>query len=157
MAPELFQEGAAQSTASDLWALGCVLYECFVGRPPFINASFSELVRLILHADAAPMDGASPEFASLVERLLDKNPATRMTWAEMLTHPFWRFTLGPTQMPREPALERYIEAHGLRPRAQSAAADAAAAQMEGRKASARARMSAPAPRHARVCPVPCRV
>ena len=27
MAPELFQDGATHSTASDLWSLGCVLYE----------------------------------------------------------------------------------------------------------------------------------
>ena len=115
MAPELFQDGATHSTASDLWAFGCVLYECYVGRPPFMNPSFNQLVQNILGSDFAPLSGASPEFADLVRRLLDKNPATRMCWTEMLTHPFWQFTMSPVQMPPEPALERFIAAHMLAP------------------------------------------
>ena len=39
MAPELFREGAVHSTASDLWALGCVVYECAAGRPPFVSGA----------------------------------------------------------------------------------------------------------------------
>jgi len=116
MAPELFQEGATQSTASDFWALGCILYECHTGRPPFVNPSFNELVRSILHSEPAPPKGASTSFADLLRRVLDKNPATRMSWLEMLTHPFWRFSLRPMQMPREPALLRFIELHRLAPR-----------------------------------------
>jgi Protein kinase domain len=138
MAPELFQDGATQSTASDLWALGCVLYECASGRAPFVNPSFSELVRLILHADYAPLPDASPEFANLISRLLDKNPATRMTWAEMLTHPFWQFTLEVRPMPAEPALERYIARHGLAPKADGGAA----AALEDKKAGERAKLCA---------------
>lgn len=120
MAPELFQAGATHSTASDLWAVGCILYECFVGRPPFVNPSFNQLVESILHGDYTPMTSGtvspiSPEFEDLVRRLLDKNPATRMTWVAMLTHPFWKFTMAPLQMPREPALERFIRANNLAP------------------------------------------
>lgn len=137
MAPELFQDGATQSTASDLWALGCVLYECFTGKHPFMNPSFNELVRLILHSDYPAMEDASPEFASLIARLLDKNPATRMTWAEMLTHPFWQFTLPCLPMPEEPALARFIAKHNLAP---SQAQQAQQASLEDYKASARAKM-----------------
>jgi serine/threonine-protein kinase ULK4 len=144
MAPELFQEGATQSTASDLWALGCVLYECYIGRPPFMNASFSELVNEILLHDYAPMRGASTEFDSLVSRLLDKNPATRMTWAEMLTHPFWQFTLPCMPMPPEPALERFIAQHNLAPRQHEHETQA---QLEDVKASQRAKLCA----HQRSC------
>lgn len=115
MAPELFQDGATHSTASDLWAVGCVLYECYVGRPPFMNTSFNQLVQNILNVEYAAMANVSPEFADLVKRLLDKNPATRMTWVEMLTHPFWQFTMAPVQMPREPALERFIKLNNLAP------------------------------------------
>ena len=139
MAPELFQEGATQSTASDLWALGCVLYECAAGTAPFVHPSFSELVRHILHEDPASLPGASPEFSHLLSRLLDKNPATRMTWAEMLTHPFWQFTLPVTPMPPEPALERYIARHGLAPKQHEHEVQA---QLEDRKASERAKMCA---------------
>lgn len=98
MAPELFQAGAAHSTASDLWAIGCIFFECFTGRPPFVNPSFHELVRCILGTDPAPMHSEDMRFTDLVIRLLDKNPATRMSWVEMLTHPFWRFSLSPLQV-----------------------------------------------------------
>ncbi len=58
MAPELFSEGATHSSASDLWALGCVLYEAAMGRPPFLNSSFNQLVQEILHQEPAPIPGA---------------------------------------------------------------------------------------------------
>lgn len=90
MAPELFSEGAAHSTASDLWALGCVLYECTAGRPPFMSSSFAQLAHEILNDDPRPVPGAGPDFGHLLGRLLDKNPASRMKWDELLTHPFWR-------------------------------------------------------------------
>ena len=35
MAPELFNDEGVYSFQSDLWALGCVLYEMATGLPPF--------------------------------------------------------------------------------------------------------------------------
>ena len=67
MAPELFQDEGPQSTASDLWALGCVLYECTAGQPPFVDSSFSRLVHRILHEEPAPL----PAGMSLSRRLGD--------------------------------------------------------------------------------------
>ena len=55
MAPELFQDGSTHSTASDLWALGCVLYECAAGRPPFVSSSLTHLVNDILATEPAPL------------------------------------------------------------------------------------------------------
>lgn len=57
MAPELFSEGATHSTLSDLWAVGCVLYECSMGRPPFMNSSFNQLVHEILNNEPQPIPG----------------------------------------------------------------------------------------------------
>ena len=51
MAPELFQDGSTHSSAADLWALGCVLYECADGHPPFVSTSFNHLVNDILTGD----------------------------------------------------------------------------------------------------------
>jgi len=57
MAPELFSEGATHSTASDLWSLGCVLYECATGSPPFMDSSFNKLVVDILNKEPAAIPG----------------------------------------------------------------------------------------------------
>ncbi len=81
MAPELFDEGATHSTASDLWAAGCVLYECLTGDPPFVRRTLAQLMSAILHEEPAPLgQGVSEECRDLVMRLLDKNPLTRITW-----------------------------------------------------------------------------
>ncbi|CAL5228075.1 g11143 [Coccomyxa viridis] len=81
MAPELFQSGP-QSTASDLWALGCILYECAAGQPPFSASSPTQLVQDIMAADPAPVADVSAAFEDLITRLLDKNPATRIGWED---------------------------------------------------------------------------
>ena len=36
-APELFSDDGAYSFKSDLWALGCIMYEMAVGRVPFLD------------------------------------------------------------------------------------------------------------------------
>jgi eukaryotic-like serine/threonine-protein kinase len=42
LAPELI-EGAPASSASDIYALGCLLYECLTGAPPFSGRADAEL------------------------------------------------------------------------------------------------------------------
>ena len=57
MAPELFQDSSPPSFASDIWALGCTLYEMATGQPPFISASLSELLSLILESEPEEIVG----------------------------------------------------------------------------------------------------
>uniref|UniRef100_A0A8C9TVY2 Unc-51 like kinase 4 n=1 Tax=Scleropages formosus TaxID=113540 RepID=A0A8C9TVY2_SCLFO len=53
-APEVLK-GEDTSIESDLWALGCVLYEMFSGKPPFFSQNASELLQLILNEDPPPL------------------------------------------------------------------------------------------------------
>eukprot|EP00794_Sanderia_malayensis_P013996 gene13996-15454_t len=46
MSPELVEEKPYDHTA-DLWSLGCILYELFLGYPPFYTNSIFQLVTLI--------------------------------------------------------------------------------------------------------------
>ncbi|EEY57356.1 serine/threonine protein kinase [Phytophthora infestans T30-4] len=92
MAPELFQQPAVHSFASDFWALGCVLYELRTGHQPFTHTNFSELARMIQsEVVELPVLGCvmSPAFCDLVKRLLVKDPYRRITWDELVDHPFW--------------------------------------------------------------------
>lgn len=47
MAPELFQDGV-HSFASDLYSLGCVLYELASGSPPYVESSITQLMQAVL-------------------------------------------------------------------------------------------------------------
>ncbi|XP_047331377.1 serine/threonine-protein kinase RUNKEL-like [Impatiens glandulifera] len=110
MAPELFQDGGVHSFASDLWALGCVMYECYTGSPPFVGSEFTQLVKSIL-SDPTPSLPGNPSrpFANLINSLLVKDPAERIQWTELCGHVFWRtsFTLVP--LPPQPAFTNMIE------------------------------------------------
>ncbi|XP_016362420.1 serine/threonine-protein kinase ULK4-like [Sinocyclocheilus anshuiensis] len=95
-APEVLR-GADTSVCSDLWALGCILYEMFTGKPPFVYESMTGLVDLILNEGPPPLrqkepafSQPSPEFESLVMGLLQKDPVKRLSWDPLLSHPFWR-------------------------------------------------------------------
>ncbi|KAL3692536.1 hypothetical protein R1sor_006187 [Riccia sorocarpa] len=108
MAPELFQDGGVHSFGSDLWALGCVMYECFAGRPPFVSTSFTELVNAILTESPPPIRNSTSEFQNLVGRLLVKDPAKRIQWPELREHPFWRTKFHSVALPPQPALVNFL-------------------------------------------------
>jgi serine/threonine protein kinase len=87
LAPELI-EGLEATPASDLYALGCVLYECVAGTPPFAAHRLSELG--FAHLVEPPPDPRErrPElpadFALALLTALDKDPAGRPTTATAL-------------------------------------------------------------------------
>ncbi|XP_056694950.1 serine/threonine-protein kinase RUNKEL [Spinacia oleracea] len=109
MAPELFQDGGVHSYASDLWALGCVLYECYAGRPPFVGREFTQLAKSILSDPTPPLPGdPSRPFVNLVNSLLVKDPAERIQWTELCGHAFWRKKITPVPLPPQPAFDNMI-------------------------------------------------
>mmetsp|Transcript_60307 Transcript_60307/g.111866 ORF Transcript_60307/g.111866 Transcript_60307/m.111866 type:complete len:297 (-) Transcript_60307:52-942(-) len=97
MAPELFQDCAAYSAASDLWALGCVLHEMLAGRSPFHGPSMQELQQAVVEDRAPPMPNAPAELQALVDGLLEKDPRNRMPWHRLISHSFWGLSGGTAQ------------------------------------------------------------
>ncbi|KAJ7955033.1 Serine/threonine-protein kinase RUNKEL [Quillaja saponaria] len=110
MAPELFEDGGVHSYASDFWALGCVLYECYAGRPPFVGREFTQLVKSILSDPTPPLPGnPSRPFVNLINSLLVKDPAERIRWSELCGHAFWRTKFTPAPLPAQPAFDDMIK------------------------------------------------
>ncbi|KAF8094565.1 hypothetical protein N665_0359s0009 [Sinapis alba] len=109
MAPELYEDGGVHSFASDLWALGCVLYECYTGRPPFVAREFTQLVKSIHSDPTPPLPGnTSRSFVNLIESLLIKDPAQRIQWADLCGHAFWKSKINLVQLPPQPAFDKMI-------------------------------------------------
>jgi TolB-like protein/Tfp pilus assembly protein PilF len=80
IAPEQVR-GEAPAAAADLWALGCVLYECLAGRRTFAGRSAQEAFAATLTSPpdwSALPAGISSATRSVLQRLLDKDPATRL-------------------------------------------------------------------------------
>ncbi len=95
VSPEMLSTGQA-SGASDLWALGCVVYQLFVGRPPFQGESQYLVMQRIKERILEFPPYFPPDAKTLVDRLLDPNPSTRLGSggpagiAELKAHPFFK-------------------------------------------------------------------
>lgn len=91
MAPELVQEKPYDHTA-DLWSLGVILYELYVGQPPFYTNSIYTLINLIVKDPVKYPKEMSKEFRSFLKGLLNKTPSKRLSWPHLLDHPFIKLT-----------------------------------------------------------------
>ncbi len=76
MAPEAV-DPMAVDTRSDLYALGCILFELLTGRPPFDGATAIAVLEAHREAPVPALSGVPDELAALVGWLLAKSPADR--------------------------------------------------------------------------------
>jgi serine/threonine protein kinase len=99
MAPELFQVSSKNSTETnarvvspqvDVWGLGATLYNLVIGNPPWMAKNQIELAEMVKHIELRfphekerTMD---PHMRHLIKRMLDKDPKTRITMAEICNH-----------------------------------------------------------------------
>ena len=85
MAPELIQ-GEAPSPASDIYAMGILLYELLSGKLPFASRTDYELMQAIIREKPIALrklNGQIPkELEAIVQKSLDKNPAKRFADAK---------------------------------------------------------------------------
>jgi len=87
MAPEVVQEQPYNHTV-DLWSLGVILYELFVGQPPFYTNSIYSLINHIVKDPVKYPKQMSPELKSFLKGLLNKKATDRLDWPHLLHHPF---------------------------------------------------------------------
>ncbi|EGR33161.1 protein kinase domain protein [Ichthyophthirius multifiliis] len=111
MAPELVKEQPYNHTV-DLWSLGVILYELFVGQPPFYTNSIYKLIDLIIKDPVKYPDNMSPEFKDFLKGLLNKQPSERQDWPQLLEHQFITET-EQEKIERIKRLEQYQQWAGL--------------------------------------------
>ncbi|CAD6567911.1 MAG: pkb-activating kinase-like protein [Alectoria sarmentosa] len=88
VSPELLTDKKA-CKSSDLWALGCIIYQLLAGRPPF-KAGNEYLTFQKIVALEYQFPTGFPEVAKdLVERLLVLNPASRLSIEHIKNHEFF--------------------------------------------------------------------
>ena len=92
-APELFRKEGKYSFKSDLWALGCILFELAVGQVPFFDNSIDNLITKIIkeevNFDRKELTNYSDDFIEVIKKLLIKEPNERITWGEIERMSWW--------------------------------------------------------------------
>ena len=85
IAPEIIAE-APYDVRVDIWSFGVVLYAIIIGKLPFAHENVTEMMRQISCDEPVFPDTISPILRDLLVRLLDKDPAKRITIDEIKEH-----------------------------------------------------------------------
>jgi eukaryotic-like serine/threonine-protein kinase len=112
MSPEQATAEKELTNRSDIYSLGCVLYEMLTGSPPHVGATAQQIIMKIVTETAQPVTrlrrSVPPNVAAAADKALEKLPADRFesakAFAEALANP--AFTAAVSGRPAAPSVER---------------------------------------------------
>lgn len=97
LAPEMIQNQDS-FMASDLWALGCIIFKMYTGKVPFPGMSETQVFPLILGRKIDwPKEEFDPCLKDLIEQLIQMEPTDRLGCPKtahdmdaLMSHPFFK-------------------------------------------------------------------
>ncbi|GER89287.1 hypothetical protein KDW_34490 [Dictyobacter vulcani] len=100
IAPEVVQ-GQAVDQRSDIYALGCILYELLSGRPPFSGSNPLEVAQMHIRQTFPALRKLCPDIpvalVSVVNQALSRDPDARFQSVRELGEAFTQASIGATQ------------------------------------------------------------
>lgn len=90
VAPEVIDQKGYDGAKSDIWSCGVVLFVLLAGFLPFHDSNLMEMYRKITMGKFKFPNSFPNEAKSLVSRILDPNPVTRISIAEIMETPWFK-------------------------------------------------------------------
>ncbi|XP_010455116.1 PREDICTED: mitogen-activated protein kinase kinase 2-like [Camelina sativa] len=88
MPPESLRDGAAKKTI-DLWSLGCLVLEMYMGKMPWPWVVYADLVHMLLNGNAPEIPESLPYDArEFIQTCFARNPEDRGSAFELLSYQF---------------------------------------------------------------------
>lgn len=109
MSPEQ-ANGQPATAASDVWALGVLLYHMLTGKSPFAAETVPAVLYKVVHEEPEIPSSFPEEIGNVLRQALDKNPERRFTSASALANAFRENLNDPTVVIHKQALPPLVPA-----------------------------------------------
>ncbi|ERM99197.1 hypothetical protein AMTRI_Chr02g212040 [Amborella trichopoda] len=90
VAPEVINDKGYDGAKADLWSCGVILFVLMAGYLPFEESNLMSLYKRIFKADFTCPSWFSSSAKKLIKRILDPNPKTRVTIAEVIENEWFK-------------------------------------------------------------------
>ncbi|XP_034698071.1 CBL-interacting serine/threonine-protein kinase 23 isoform X2 [Vitis riparia] len=90
VAPEVINNKGYDGAKADLWSCGVILFVLMAGYLPFEESNLMALYKKIFKADFTFPPWLSSSAKKLIKRILDPNPETRITIAEVIENEWFK-------------------------------------------------------------------
>ncbi|GAA95508.1 uncharacterized protein L969DRAFT_92640 [Mixia osmundae IAM 14324] len=94
--PEIVSGLNYHGSSSDIWSCGIILFALLTGRLPFDDENIRTLLNKVKLGRFAMPPELPNDAKNLIRRMLQVDPAQRITMAEILVHPFFNRTPPPS-------------------------------------------------------------
>ncbi len=91
MAPEIIEMTGQQSSACDIWSVGCTVVELITGKPPYFDLQQMPALFRIVQDEHPPLpDNISAALEDFLMQCFQKDPLRRVSAQELLKHSWLR-------------------------------------------------------------------